>query len=419
MSSLKFIAVIVAASWLIACVVSHPLDKEDDPAPPPPPPPPPPHPTPHGGEHGEKHGEKHGERHGEKGEKHGDCPRARAREFYARHVQCRSCVTLGMPGGKGKHNNNVEMKWCAAPGAKNDGMGKCIPKTEVCAVDHVEIFGAASCPNDVPESKPTCSLCVLDGYTWCQDRSVEWDEYSGSCVAAPPSLLGEESPNDDVPPPMDGETDSSVADSSTGGDQPQPRPGCPCAGKGKVIRRLDQCASFANQGKHGWQKMKSHAKWAWIVPVALCVCLTCCCKRRCKRRCQQRREQWRQRCEQWQQRCGQGRCGQAANAATAANASSSPAPALASGCASYPGAVSVAVSSTPTPIAVPVVVATPASAATAPLLYSHDPQPAYIIPATTTSVAPVEVEMRQLASPTSVMYPTVSGNGYTSLPQNE
>jgi len=361
--------------------------------------------------------------------KHGDCPYARAREFYSRHVQCRQCIR-GIDRHD-SHNNNVKMQWCAPPGATTDAAGTCIIATLACDDNDTAITTIQSCPNDAPSTKSSCSLCTLDGYTWCQDSSVEWDEYAGSCVAslsvhptvhplnedgseAAESSSSESSSESESGSESSGSESSESSSSDEGDEVPLPvTTAGQCPANGRSVTRLSDCGSFAAMGgggkrHHGWKG------WAFIVPIAVCLCITCCIRRRCKRRCREKCQQ--RRCGQWQQRCGQQTPGAAAGVSADANAASSPSSGCgSSGCGSYPGAVQLAVANAPNAtVTVPIVVATPTTGS-APLLYSHDPQPTYVVPAS----VPVEVEMRTMASPTAVMYPNVNGNGYSRLTQSE
>jgi len=81
----------------------------------------------------------------------------------------------------------------------------------------------------------------------------------------------------------------------------------------------------------------------------------------------------------------------------------------------YPGAVAVSM-----PVALPVAVASamPVTVAATSTVYSHDPQPAYRPAAEAPRVA--EIEMRPLATPTAIMYPTLSNNnGYARVESSE
>jgi len=283
------------------------------------------------------------------------------------------------------------MKWCSSPNAVTDSDGECVVATQSCDHNHTAITTTGSCPNDAPSTKPTCSLCTLDGYAWCQDTSVDWDEYSGSCVSTSS---------------QDGSSDDSHVPST---------PTCPSPSRS--ITRLSECGSFSaamNGGGRGWRR-HGWKGWAFIIPCLVCLCITCCVRRRCKRRC---RERCQQRKCRWQQRCQQ----QSLPSSDANASASSPSNGgCGGGCGSYPGAASLAVANAVPPSStVPIVVATPTTAGTAPLLYSHNPQPTYVVPASISAGAgAVEVEMRPLASSTAVMYPTVNGNGYSRLTQSE
>jgi len=132
----------------------------------------------------------------------------------------------------------------------------------------------------------------------------------------------------------------------------------------------------------------------FLIPIAVLVLVGCCIRRRCKKRCEEYR---RRRAEQ--------------QAALLANGSPLSGAQPQEG---YPGAVAVTVaSSSAAPVALPVAVASPAPVA--PVLYSHDPQPIMYRPVDSSS----EVEMRPLATPTAVMYPVVSGNGYARVGSSE
>lgn len=117
--------------------------------------------------------------------------------FYRRHVQCRQCIIGGPPGVVYEDDemdvewsHAIAHKWCAAPNARSDADGTCIPVTESCATDHTTVIATTHCKSDAPASKATCSLCTLDGYSWCQDESAPYDEYAGSCVASSASRTG-------------------------------------------------------------------------------------------------------------------------------------------------------------------------------------------------------------------------------------
>jgi len=315
----------------------------------------------------------------------------------------------------------MAMKWCAPAGAHSDSQGKCIAATETCdSVNNVAITTVDACPNDAPDTKPSCSLCTLDGYMWCQDFELDWDEYAGSCVpipASPPphnggfggldadtsaSSSGSASGSASESSASESSESSSESDSSDDDVPPPPPPPPPhqrCLGR--VIKSLDQCPNMQQAMSMGGRKWHKHSKLGWIIPLIIALVVCCCIRRRCKRRC---RERCQQRCEQ-----------QRAAAAAQANVS-----AAAGG---YPGAVALSVAATPSASGAPIALATPVATAplVAPLVYSHDPQPAYLTPAAVsapTHVLMPEIEMRALATPTAVMYPTLA-TGYTRLQQSE
>jgi hypothetical protein len=58
------------------------------------------------------------------------------------------------------------MKWCAAPGASSDTNGKCVTMDTICDTDHKELVSVAACPSDAADTKLSCTLCTLDGYSW-------------------------------------------------------------------------------------------------------------------------------------------------------------------------------------------------------------------------------------------------------------
>jgi len=225
-----------------------------------------------------------------------------------RHMQCRGCVLQGL-------------QWCAKSSA-SDYDGSCIKITEHCESGAVATTQAAGCPNDTPASKRSCSLCVFDAYSWCQDRRFPRDEYAGHCVAAPNmSTPGQQqaptsNPNEHANPAA-GQKGPEGHNSEEGDDGNNELDSAICGEGARLILRPQACATALNPPRHpdddddhdhdhdgdhdGPQQDKKH-RWAHakgamiafgIFKVALIVtCLCCCCRKKCRQRCRERCHRW-------------------------------------------------------------------------------------------------------------------------------
>jgi len=176
------------------------------------------------------------------------------------------------------------------------------------------------CPNDAPETKKSCTLCMLDGYEWCHPPMADFqDEYEGECVMrpaaptptplppTPPSGPDHPAPNPNPEAPHPTDTPSHENDTPTP-PAPNPNPvdpvspiaptqvckpgmfatqhffNCPVVANSRPVRPVDPDYPMPMPRGYGGHNGKNPA--AFIVPILLisaCLC-GCCFKRRRDRR---------------------------------------------------------------------------------------------------------------------------------------
>lgn len=148
---------------------------------------------------------------GKHGKHHDDKSRS-LMSFYLRQSQCRACVQHNADMLNAGSNDSLSwlpsyapaavMKFCtlakpklaaeqspAVTGAPlADWEGVCVPAEADCpaATLDMSILSPSTCAADEPVTKHSCTLCVLDGYTWQTSKRAfkSANNYAGQCVDA-------------------------------------------------------------------------------------------------------------------------------------------------------------------------------------------------------------------------------------------
>jgi len=208
---------------------------------------------------------------------------------FSLHIQCRGCLLQGR-------------KWCAK-GEGSDYDGTCKLTSETCETGTSAVAKIEACPNDAPSSKHSCSSCVLDGYSWCQDKMRLRDEYAGRCVSYPngpnPWQPHQASPPADRKPDADANENHETLGSTGAADHDSADWGM-CADDTQLVFVPQECANAMMERQDGkWGPEEWHGKAGWMIAFGvlkfvLITALVCCCVKKCRRRCKERCAQWRE-----------------------------------------------------------------------------------------------------------------------------